>query len=335
MRSGRRIRRSGAAVVGIDTPAWLARAAAAGGGCTYFVADLERLSHELERALGADMFSPPVVAGEGLGGAVALDLLAQTPQATLGAVIAVDPAAAAQAEPPLCPPAARRLTDEGAAYHLPSGAPPAPLTVVLTPKAPAGGAARVRALKEGGVTLTLRTADGPAKALDAAVMEALLQARAEAGAGPDLPVVELPAEAKLGVRAIVLSGDGGWRDLDRSVATVLQADGAPVIGIDSLRYFWTKRTPEETAADLARLIARYRALWGVGKVALIGYSFGADVLPETCLALPDETRAKVAQITLLAPSVKADWEITVADCWAAHRTRRPTPPAPRPGCRRA
>ncbi len=72
------------------------------------------------------------------------------------------------------------------------------------------------------------------------------------------------------------------------------------------------RQPEESAAALDRLIVRHARLWGVSRVVLIGYSFGANVLPEIYLALPERTRDRVALVSLLALGVEADWEITVA-----------------------
>ncbi len=42
--------------------------------------------------------------------------------------------------------------------------------------------------------------------------------------------------------AVILSGDGGWAGLDKKVAAALAAQGIDVVGIDSLRYFWSERT---------------------------------------------------------------------------------------------
>ena len=64
----------------------------------------------------------------------------------------------------------------------------------------------------------------------------------------------------------------------------------PTVGVDALRWFWTARTPEETGAELSRLVTEYTALWGVRSVVLIGYSFGADVLPEAFAAMTPEAR---------------------------------------------
>lgn len=64
----------------------------------------------------------------------------------------------------------------------------------------------------------------------------------------------------------------------------MAARGIPVVGFDSLRYFWKKRTPEGLAADLDRVLRYYGRHWGKSKLILIGYSQGADVLPLRSIA---------------------------------------------------
>ena len=59
--------------------------------------------------------------GAGQGGALALDMLAQTPADTLGGAIAVDPAAAVPLKTALCTKAARSRGPDGSAYALPRG----------------------------------------------------------------------------------------------------------------------------------------------------------------------------------------------------------------------
>ena len=58
-----------------------------------------------------------------------------------------------------------------------------------------------------------------------------------------LPLIELPAEPRGPLLAIVLSGDGGWRDLDKTIAETLQSDGVSVVGWDCLSYFWSRKSP--------------------------------------------------------------------------------------------
>jgi type IV secretory pathway VirJ component len=127
----------------------------------------------------------------------------------------------------------------------------------------------------------------------------------------DLPLVELPAEHPSNMLAIVISGDGGWRDLDKTIARKLRGWGVSVVGIDSLRYFWSKKSPARTARDLARVIRTYSARWHTTSVALIGYSFGADVLPFAYNRLPPRVRDEVTVMSLLGFAKEADLEIRV------------------------
>ena len=56
-----------------------------------------------------------------------------------------------------------------------------------------------------------------------------------------LPLVELPASHPRGL-AIILSGDGGWRDLDKTIGEQLSSEGISVVGWDCLRYFWRHKS---------------------------------------------------------------------------------------------
>jgi type IV secretory pathway VirJ component len=55
-------------------------------------------------------------------------------------------------------------------------------------------------------------------------------------------VVEVPAGQATDTVTLFLSGDGGWRDLDRDVAGEMAKLGYPVVGIDTLRYYWQHKT---------------------------------------------------------------------------------------------
>jgi type IV secretory pathway VirJ component len=121
----------------------------------------------------------------------------------------------------------------------------------------------------------------------------------------------LPAARSSDMLAIVVSGDGGWRDLYETIAHDVSGWGVSVVGIDSLRYFWRGKTPEQTAHDLTRIIQTYSARWHAKSVALIGYSFGVDVLPFADNRVPKVARDKVAMMLLLGFAREADFEIRV------------------------
>ena len=42
----------------------------------------------------------------------------------------------------------------------------------------------------------------------------------------------------------------------------------PVVGLDALKYFWTKRTPEEASRDLQQIIESGLARYGKSRVVL-------------------------------------------------------------------
>jgi type IV secretory pathway VirJ component len=131
----------------------------------------------------------------------------------------------------------------------------------------------------------------------------------------DLPVVELPARPNAPASdsfAIIMSGDGGWAGLDQEIAAALSAKGIPVVGLDSLRYYWTARTPEGLAADTDRLIRFYLAHFGKKRALLIGYSQGADVLPFAVNRLPAATKSHVALMAILGMSEHALFEFHVS-----------------------
>ncbi len=60
------------------------------------------------------------------------------------------------------------------------------------------------------------------------------------------------------------------------------------------------------------MIDTYVSRWGASKVALVGYSFGADVLPFAYDRLSPEAKARVVQLSLLGLATAADFEISVA-----------------------
>lgn len=129
---------------------------------------------------------------------------------------------------------------------------------------------------------------------------------------PPMPVVEVPATRPSDNLTLFYSGDGGWRDLDRTVANEMAALNYPVAGVDVLRYFWKAKTPEQTAADLASTMAYYRKKWGIKTFVLAGYSFGADILPAVYNQLSTDDKDSVALLVLLGLAKSADFEIHVS-----------------------
>ncbi|WP_242336917.1 MULTISPECIES: AcvB/VirJ family lysyl-phosphatidylglycerol hydrolase [Anaeromyxobacter] len=135
----------------------------------------------------------------------------------------------------------------------------------------------------------------------------------------NLPLVEVPA-AKPGPRlAVLLTGDGGWVGLDKGMSRALSDVGVSVVGLDSLRYFWRRRTPDETAKDVARIFAHYGAAWGRRELVLIGYSRGADIVPFVATRLPADQRAALKLVAMLGPQTFAEFEVHMVDLFSSVR----------------
>ena len=80
-----------------------------GGDCIYTVSDIESLSQQVQRAAGSGAYRLPIVAGVGAGGAMALAIAAQSPFATIGKTLAVDPQEGIALTKQLCTPAAKGM----------------------------------------------------------------------------------------------------------------------------------------------------------------------------------------------------------------------------------
>lgn len=127
-----------------------------------------------------------------------------------------------------------------------------------------------------------------------------------------LPVSSIsvaPPAGKGDVMAVIYSGDGGWADLDRRLGIAFIDRGIPVLGVNTFKYYWRERTPEESARQLDALMTKYLGVWGKQRVWLVGFSFGADVLPTIIGKLSPENRARITQLVLLSPSRDTTFEI--------------------------
>lgn len=129
-----------------------------------------------------------------------------------------------------------------------------------------------------------------------------------------LPLIDVPpARGSSETLVVFVSGDGGWAKIDKSISGALANEGMPVVGLNSLQYFWTKRTPETAARDLGTIIDSSLTRWKKRNVVLVGYSRGADVLPAMVARLTPEQQAKIRLVALLAPSPRVEFEFHVVD----------------------
>lgn len=145
----------------------------------------------------------------------------------------------------------------------------------------------------------------------------------------DLPLVELPVNGTgLDYFAVIVTGDGGWASIDKSLGEALNRDNIPVVGLNSLQYFWSYKSPEQSSADLARIIRHYSREWGKKKVVLIGYSRGADVLPFMINRLPEDLKQTIIASVLLGVEAHIEFQFKVADWLAGNKNDMSLPVIP-------
>lgn len=298
------------ATIGLDLPSLLAAQHGRTGECLYLAGDLEAMSHRLQRELGTDRYLTPILAGLGGGATLAYAVLAQAPPTMLDGAVALDPAETLSTDRPLC--AGAPVVGEHGRF-----------SYGRLDRLPGWWLVGTRAGRpdpvpwiEGLANAKRRWLPGDMPA-DRAILELLRPsldeiARSDEAPLADLPLTELPATEPGPLLAIVLSGDGGWRDIDKQIAGWLAGHGVAAIGIDSMRYFWSARTPEILAQDLHRIARHYLTAWNRQAVVLVGYSFGADVLPAAMASASAGLRSKVVQVSLLALSDRADFEFHVS-----------------------
>jgi type IV secretory pathway VirJ component len=128
----------------------------------------------------------------------------------------------------------------------------------------------------------------------------------------DLPLSEVAAATHGDTLALLITGDGGWAELDQQVSAELARSGIPVVALSSLKYFWQSRTPELVTHDVAAVLRHYLTTWHRNRIVLIGYSFGADVMPFIVNRLPQDLRARVISVNLLGLSANATFEVSAA-----------------------
>jgi type IV secretory pathway VirJ component len=344
----RQLAEHGAMVAGIDWAKLKANLEADGDQCMSPDGDLENLSHFVQAYFHSPTYAPPVLVGVSSGAGLAYAMLAQAPKDTFAAALTLGFCPTFNMEKPLCKGSGlefvRGLKGHGVDFLPIQGLanPWLNLQGESDRSCPAEVAHKFVSQVRGAALVTLpavgRDYASPARWLPQftagydklAAHNPTTQAAPPPAGLSDLPIVEVPARtvaaqpaaASGGATpsgappgavpsdtfAIIMSGDGGWAGLDQDVAAALTAKGIPVVGLDSLRYYWTPRTPSGLAADTDRMIRYYMAHFGKQRVLLIGYSQGADVLPFAVNRLPEATRAHVALTAVMGMSEHALFE---------------------------
>jgi type IV secretory pathway VirJ component len=352
-----RIAEQGAMVVGIDAPQLDASLQADDATCVFPDGDLENLSHFVQAYYHLPTYLSPILAGHAAGAAFAYAMLAQAPINTFAGAVSMEFCPGYPLQKRLCKGSGIEFRPgrDGGVGFLPSKQIGNPWIVLegpdgarREPQACDAGTIRNFVSQVPGATLVTPAAElvtpptgssVPAQlnwtSAYANAFDTLLARNAPAAAATapdalkDLPIVFVearPGAAPSDTFSIMLSGDGGWAGLDKEVAAALSAAGIPVVGLDSLRYFWTARTPEGLAADLGRMIDYYVTQLGKQRVLLVGYSQGADVLPFAVNRLPPAARSHAALTAVMGVSEYALFEFHMSNWISDDNSGLPTLP---------
>ena len=327
----------GTLVAGIDTSDLFEELEKDGGKCVFPVGDMENLSHFVQAYYKLPTYFTPILIGHSAGASLAYAALAQAPKGTFTGALSLSFCADLDLHKPLCKAGELDYTPraDGGGVRLtpPAKALPAPWVALHGTEDEECSISEAR-------TFVSKTPDArfvalPGVAHNYGDMESWLtqfdaayasitaleppHLQAPPGSLADLPIVEVPPTGTAtgttldDTFAVLFSGDGGWAGIDREVADVLASRGIPVAGWDSLRYFWTPRTPSGVAVDLDRILRYYAEHWKKKKALVVGYSQGADVLPFAVNRLPPRSRALVARTVLMSIGQTAAFEFHVTN----------------------
>lgn len=125
----------------------------------------------------------------------------------------------------------------------------------------------------------------------------------------DLPIDTLLSKDMSKPIVFYISGDGGFNSFSRSFMKQWNAAGFPVVALNSRSYFFRSKQPEVAAKAIADLLNHYLLAWKRNNVIVVGYSFGADVLPFIQTRLPQLLQTRIAHTILLSPSHTTDFEV--------------------------
>ena len=334
----RALTEQGVAVAGFSTPAFLKSLEANHDRCVNPNFALTALAQDVEHKMGLPHYIKPILAGYSSGATIAYAALAQAPAGTYRGVVSLGFGPDINGTKPWC--AAPGLTaapitkpEKGWLFstvpHL--SAPWLVLqgmddqvvsptdTRVFTSRIPE---AQLIELPKVGHGFSVQSRWMPQfSAAFTPMLEAPEPAQSASRDPATASVDDLPlnlvtnAQApRSNTMAVMYSGDGGWAGLDRDVAARFAASGIPVVGVDSLDYFWNAKSPAQAGSDLGRIISHFSQQWQRPKVILIGYSFGADDLPFIVNAMPPTLKPAIARMSMLGLDQSADFQFHL-DSW--------------------
>ena len=313
--------KKGAMVVGVNVPYYWKSVQASKSQCVYISEDFEALSRYLQRKFNFDVYHNPVLAGYSSGATLVYLLLAEAPNGTYKGGIALGFCPGFMTKKKIC---------AGSGLHY----------------APTGKTGQYKALPRKNMSTPFYVLDGKIDQIcppDSYLrfMDSLPAGRliklALVGHGfskpknwlsqflssyqhivnpviakkysSDYPIELVTSDSNSDKPLIFsISGDGGWKGFIYNLSSDLARQGIPSVGLNALSYFWKEKTPDEVTADISGIVNHYMKEWNRKSFILLGYSFGADVIPFVVNRLPEDLKNKLKAVVLLSPDSHADFE---------------------------
>ncbi|RYZ96394.1 MAG: hypothetical protein EOP11_23545, partial [Proteobacteria bacterium] len=285
--------------------------------CVYPAGDLEELSKFVQTKLKFKEYRLPILVGFGADAAIAYGAYAQAPRNTFAGAVSVGFCPRWQAAKSFCSDNGLKSTRDKAGFAFAPSGQPLPNWRVL-----GGGKACESTVKDfvgkvTGAKFTLPSAklaeEVRASAQEVHVAAAVVSPFKGDATIESLPLVNIDPIGPPKGLVIFYSGDGGWAGFDQGVSAELSRAGNRVVGLSSLKYFWSAKAPELATDDLAKILRYFAKAKDTGPIRLVGYSFGADVMPEMVSRLPESLRAQIKGVSLLGLSDSASFEFHFTD----------------------
>jgi type IV secretory pathway VirJ component len=341
---------TGTLVAGIDIRHYLAQLEKSSDKCVSPAVDFENLSHYLQAKLHLKEYVQPTLVGYSSGATLVYATLGESPEGLFKGALSIGFCPDLDLKKPVCRGSGIEATPRRDSKGVLKGVDFLPVKQLpgqwislqgeVDQVCPAAATEQfIESVPGGEIVMLPKVGHGYSVQKNwvpqfEAAYSRLTATRAQAKAAPlpapvaDLPLILIPAEgADSGDWfGVFLTGDGGWVGLDKGVAAELATHGLPIVGWDSLKYFWTPRTPEGSAKDLDRVLRHFAQTWGKARALLIGYSQGADTLPFMVNRLPPATRRLVGLTALLGISDNAVFEFHLANWLGEPAGGLPTEP---------
>jgi type IV secretory pathway VirJ component len=338
----RNVVNKGALVAGIDIVHYFNKLKTLPTKCLYPAGDFEELSIMLQKKYKLSQYHKPVLIGYSSGATLAYGLITQAPANTFKGAVALGFCPDIEISKPLCPGSGLKehVIKEGISYYLEASehlsAPFIVLQGKLDKACPFNSTQQfMNNLNEGELIALPKVGHGFAiqanwlpqfldaynKVLQApsymeqkAAQNSLLQLQHLDPLPGELPITLIPSEKTDSLPLVfMISGDGGWTSFDHTMGEKFAETGMPVVGLDAQKYFWNSKTPEETTHEIVKALKYYMQQWHRKNFILVGYSFGACIVPFVSNRIPEEMRTSMRGVFLLSPDETADFEIHISD----------------------